>query len=46
MANRPWLPAAEKIMILVTVICVLAALAVVGLHAGIIPGCKATRVCV
>lgn len=32
-------------MVLIVVICVLAMLAVVGMHAGIVPGCKATNVC-
>jgi hypothetical protein len=45
MANQPWMPAAEKIMVLFVVICVVAILAVIGMHLGIVPGCTATRVC-
>jgi hypothetical protein len=45
MADRLWLSAGERMMILVVVICVLAILAVVGMHIGIVPGCKATRIC-
>ncbi|MGD0084390.1 MAG: hypothetical protein ABSD78_14515 [Acidimicrobiales bacterium] len=45
MANQPWIPAAEKLMILVVVVCVLAMLTVVGMHLGVIPGCKASKVC-
>jgi hypothetical protein len=45
MANRPWIPNAERIMIFVTVLCVLAMLAVIGMHIGAVPGCKATHVC-
>jgi hypothetical protein len=37
-ANRPWMPAAEKIMILVVVVCVVGMLAVIGIHLGILPG--------
>jgi len=32
-------------MILVVVVCVLAMLTVVGMHLGVIPGCKASKVC-
>lgn len=32
-------------MIFVTVLCVLAMLAVIGMHIGAVPGCKATHVC-
>jgi hypothetical protein len=45
MADRMWLSVGERLMILVVVICVLAVLAVVGMHIGIVPGCKATRIC-
>jgi len=45
MANQPWIPAAERIMILVVVICVLAMIMVIGMHLGVIPWCKASRVC-
>ena len=45
MANAPWVGTAEKIMLVLVAICVLAMLAIVAMHAGIIPGCKATRVC-
>jgi len=45
MANQPWMPAAEKIMVLVVVVCVVAMFAVIGMHLGVVPGCKATRVC-
>jgi hypothetical protein len=44
-ADRSWLSAAEKIMVLVVVICLLAILAVIGMHLGIVPGCKTTRIC-
>lgn len=33
-------------MVLVVVICLLAILAVIGMHLGVVPGCKATRICV
>jgi hypothetical protein len=45
MANQPWIASAEKIMILVVVICLLGMITVVGMHLGVIPGCKASRVC-
>jgi hypothetical protein len=45
MANRPWIPGAERMMIFVVVLCVLAMLAVIGMHIGVVPGCKATNVC-
>jgi hypothetical protein len=45
-ADRPWLPAAEKIMILVVVLCVVAMLAIVGMHLGVVPGCKTMKICV
>ncbi len=45
MADQPWVPTAEKIMIAIVVLCVLAMLVVIGMHLGIVPGCKSTHVC-
>ena len=45
MADRILFSAGEKVMLLVVAICVLAMLAVIAMHLGIVPGCKATGIC-
>ncbi|MGH9296623.1 MAG: hypothetical protein ACRDZP_01440 [Acidimicrobiales bacterium] len=45
MADRMSLSVGEVMMVFAVVICLLAILAVIGMHLGIVPGCKATRVC-
>jgi hypothetical protein len=45
MANEPWVAAAEKIMLALVVLCLLAVLAIVGMHVGVVPGCKTTKIC-
>jgi hypothetical protein len=39
------LTSAEKMMILVVVVCLVAILAVIAMHLGVVPGCKATKIC-